>query len=109
MDVGAAAWLVILLALVLANLPFVNERIFALIPVARFGKRGAGQLPSKPFLVRLLELAALYFAVGAIGRALEGRIGTVFPQTWEFYAISACMFIVLAFPGFVVRYLRKGH
>ena len=102
MDVGASAWLVILLALVLANLPFINERILALVPV----KNGAGQ---KPFLVRLLELTVLYFIVGGIGRALEGRIGTVFPQTWEFYAISACMFIVLAFPGFVVRYLRKRH
>ncbi|WP_338764819.1 DUF2818 family protein [Massilia sp. METH4] len=102
MDVGASAWLVILLALVLANLPFINERILALVPL----KSGAGH---KPFLVRLLELTVLYFVVGGIGRALEGRIGTVFPQTWEFYAISACMFLVLAFPGFVVRYLRKRH
>jgi hypothetical protein len=31
----------------------------------------------------------------------------VFSQTWEFYAISGCMFVVLAFPGFVLRYLRK--
>ena len=109
MEVGAAAWLVILLALVLANLPFVNERIFALFPSPFRLKGGAGQPPAKPFFVRLIELTVLYFVVGAIGRALEGRIGTVFPQKWEFYAISACMFIVLAFPGFVVRYLRKRH
>jgi hypothetical protein len=31
----------------------------------------------------------------------------VFPQSWEFYAVSACLFIVLAFPGFVLRYLYK--
>ena len=105
MDVGASAWLVVLLALVLANLPFLNDRILALVPL----KGGAGQVPHKPFLVRLVELAVLYFIVGGIGRALEGRIGTVFPQTWEFYAITACMFLVLAFPGFVVRYLRKRH
>jgi hypothetical protein len=105
MDIGASAWLVVLLALVLANLPFFNERILALVPL----KGGAGQAPSKPFLVRLLELTVLYFVVGGIGLALEGRIGTVFPQTWEFYAITACMFAVLAFPGFVVRYLRKRH
>ena len=114
MDIGAAAWLVILLALVLANLPFINERMFGLVPIAfvplAFSSAGgAGQAPFKPFLVRLLELTVLYFAVGGIGRALEGRIGTVFPQTWEFYAITACMFAVLAFPGFVVRYLRKRH
>jgi hypothetical protein len=34
MDIGAAAWLVILLALVLANLPFLNERMFGLVPIA---------------------------------------------------------------------------
>ena len=106
MDAGAAAWLVVLAAFVLANLPFLNERVLAFVPL----KSGAGEGPAvKPFLVRLLELTVLYFIVGGIGRALEGRIGTVFPQTWEFYAISACMFIVLAFPGFVVRYLRKRH
>jgi hypothetical protein len=38
---------------------------------------------------------------------LESRIGDAFPQTWEFYAITGCMFVVLAFPGFVLRYLRK--
>ncbi|WBS01357.1 DUF2818 family protein [Pseudoduganella sp. SL102] len=109
MDVGASAWLVILLALVLANLPFFNERVFALVPLAFSSAGAAGQAPVKPFFVRLLELTVLFFIVGGIGRALEGRIGTVFPQTWEFYAISACMFIVLAFPGFVVRYLKKKH
>ena len=105
MDIGASAWLVVLLALVLANLPFINERILALVPL----KGGAGQASAKPFIVRLLELTVLYFIVGGIVRALEGRIGTVFPQTWEFYAITACMVLVLAFPGFVVRYLRKRH
>lgn len=104
MDVGAAAWLVILLAFACANLPFINERLFAVVPL-KSGTAAAG----KPFLVRLLELVVLFFVVGLVGRLLEGRIGTMFPQTWEFYAIGACLFIVLAFPGFVVRYLRKRH
>jgi hypothetical protein len=103
-DVGAAAWLVILLALAGANLPFLNDRLFAVVPL----KRGTAAT-SKPFLLRLLELVVLFFVVGFVGRVLEGRIGTVFPQTWEFYAIGACLFVVLAFPGFVVRYLRKRH
>lgn len=107
MDVGAAAWLVILLALVLANLPFFNDKVFALVPLPRKAVADGGRRHPKHFLVRLAELTALYFIVGGIGLALEGRIGTVFPQTWEFYAITACIFIVLAFPGFTVRYLRK--
>ncbi|MGB9990741.1 DUF2818 family protein [Pseudoduganella rhizocola] len=100
MDVGASSWLVILLGLAAANLPFFNDKVFAAVPW-RAGR--------KPFIVRLLELTALYFVVGGIGLALEARIGTVFPQNWEFYAISYCLFLVFAFPGFVVRYLRKRH
>jgi hypothetical protein len=94
-----AGWLVVAVALAFANLPFVNESLFALIPY-RGGRR-------KPFPVRLIELIVLYFCLGAIAYLLEARIGNVFVQTWEFYAITGCLFVVLAFPGFVVRYLRK--
>jgi len=102
MDVSVASWLVIAIAIAAANLPFFNDKVFALLPVKAMGAR-------KPLIVRLLEMAALYFVVGAIGFFLEGQIGTRFPQTWEFYAISACFFLVLGFPGFIVRYLRKRH
>jgi hypothetical protein len=97
-DVATASWLVIAFALVLANLPFLNESVFGFIPWPR---------PRKPFYVRLVELIVLYCVVGAIAYLLEARIGNVFMQTWEFYAISGCLFVVLAFPGFVMRYLRK--
>jgi hypothetical protein len=101
--------LVIAVALVAANLPFYNERVFACIPVpgGAQGRGQTGQGRTKHFVVRLLELIVLYFLVGLLARGLESRIGTVFVQTWEFYAITACMFVVLAFPGFVLRYLRK--
>lgn len=104
MDATSSSWLVILLALVGANLPFFNEKVFALVSLKR---SVAGVDQDKPLLVRLIEMAVLYFAVGGIAVALESRIGTAFPQTWEFYAITGCLFIVLAFPGFVLRYLRK--
>jgi hypothetical protein len=96
-DVSLASWLVIAVALAAANLPFLTEHVFGVFPLKR----------TKPFFVRLLELVVLYFIVGALALALESRIGNVFAQTWEFYAITACMFVVLAFPGFVLRYLRK--
>ena len=102
MDVAFSSWFVILLAAAAANLPFLNERLFAIVPLRRFGG-------VKPFWLRLLELAVFYFVVGAIARLLEGKIGKVYPQNWEFYAISACLFIVFAYPGFVYRYLRKRH
>jgi hypothetical protein len=103
-DVSLASWLVIAVALAAANLPFFNERVFGVIALGRTPAAGAR---TKHFVVRLLELIVLYFVVGLLARALESRIGTVFVQTWEFYPITACMFVVLAFPGFVLRYLRK--
>lgn len=100
MNASVASWLVIAAALVAANLPFFNDKVFALV---------ATRWPRKPLIVRLAEMTVLYFVVGVIGFALEAQIGNRFQQTWEFYAISACIFIVLGFPGFIVRYLRKRH
>ena len=56
---------------------------------------------------RLAELVLLYFLVGLLALALERRLGQIYPQGWEFYAITATLFVTLAFPGFVWRYLTK--
>jgi len=104
MDVSLAAWLVIALAVAAANLPFANERLFGVFAL----KAGAdGEPRRKPLWVRLLELLVLYFVVGAIAMLLESRIGGAFVQGWEFYAVTAPLCLVLAFPGFVLRYLRR--
>ena len=103
MDASIASWLVIAVAIAFANLPFLNERVFGFISV----KPALGRAHAKFFVVRLLELFVLYFVVGGLARVLESRIGNAFAQTWEFYAITACLFVVLAFPGFVARYLHK--
>ena len=97
MRFSAAAWLVILFAVVAANLPFVNERLFVV------GPRRA----PKTFGWRLVELALLYGLTLALGFALEARLGQRQPQGWEFYAAMASLFVTLAFPGFVWRYLRR--
>ena len=104
MDSALASWFVVLLAIAAANLPFFSERLFALIPVP-----SRMVPPIKSFWWRLFELVVLYFAVGLSGVLIEGRIGNVFPQTWEFYATGAVIFIVLGYPGFAYRYLRKQH
>ncbi len=103
MDVSAASWLVIVIALVAANLPFFNEQLFGLIPIGR----GGDGTPRKALPIRLVELVVLYLLVGGIAYGLESRIGNTFPQTWQFYWINGMLFLVLAFPGFVLRYLRK--
>jgi hypothetical protein len=101
-EISSSVWLLIVLALLAANLPFVNERVFALIASRRFAR-------AKPFWIRLIELAVLYFILGGVAYLLEARLGNVFIQTWEFYAITVFLFLVLGFPGFVYRYLRKSH
>ena len=106
LTVSLASWLVIVVALAAANLPFASERVFGFISLK---PTQAGQARTKAFALRLLELLVLYFLVGLLAYALESRIGNVFAQRWEFYAITGCLFVVLAFPGFVFRYLRKRH
>lgn len=90
--------LLIVLALVAANLPFVNQRLLALVPLP--GRH-------KNLMVRLLELIFWYFAVGGVGLALEQHAGQIYPQGWQFYAVTAALFATLAFPGFVFRYLVR--
>ncbi|MFT4268147.1 MAG: DUF2818 family protein [Xenophilus sp.] len=97
---SASVWLVLLAALLAANLPFVNERLLAVLPLPG----GAGR---KSLAVRLAELAVLYFAAGGVGLLFEQRLGQIAPQGWEFYAVTAALFLVLAFPGFTWRYLLK--
>jgi hypothetical protein len=89
--------LVILLALLAANWPFITQRLFGVLKLVQ----------GKSLFVRLLELVSLYLVVGGIGMLLEQRLGQIAPQKWEFYAITATAFITFAFPGFVWRYLLK--
>lgn len=103
MNISLYSWIVILLALLAANLPFLNQSLFAVVPLGR----GDGFV--KPVWWRLLELLVLYFAVGAAAYAMESTQGNVFPHGWEFYAVTGCLFLVFAFPGYVFRYLYKHH
>jgi hypothetical protein len=90
-------WIVIVAAVVAANLPFVSNRIFAVVAAKR----------PKSLAVRLLELVVLYLLVGGLGLLLEQQVGQIAPQKWEFYAITGTLFLTLAFPGFVFRYLIR--
>ena len=94
-----AVWLVGLAGIGLANLPFASQRLFAAVPM-----RSPKTLP-----LRLLELVVLYFVVLGIGLLFEKRAGQIAPQGWEFYAVTAAVFLTLAFPGFIYRYLLRGR
>lgn len=99
MNHGAEVALVLLAAVVAANLPFLSERLLLVGP--RRAPKALGW--------RLLELLLLAALTLGLGRLLEARIGQVSPQGWEFFAAWGCLFLVLGFPGFVWRYLRKRH
>jgi hypothetical protein len=94
----ASIWLVILAAFCAANLPFLNERWLLAGPRSQ---------DIKPLWGRLAELALLYTLVGGLALALEQRAGQIYSQGWEFYAVTGTLFLTLAFPGFVYRYLAK--
>jgi len=93
----ASVWLVLLLAFLLANMPFVSNRLLALYALKS----------PKNLAVRLAELLVCYLLVGGIAFYLEQRNGQIAPQGWEFYAITGTLFLTFAFPGFTYRYLFK--
>lgn len=97
MSQTASVWLVVLLALLAANLPFLSNRLLAVLVLRR----------PKNLAVRLGELVVWYFVVGGVGLFLEQRAGQIAPQGWEFYAITGTLFVTFAFPGFTYRYLFK--
>lgn len=91
--------LLILLALLVANLPWFTERLFYLIPLRRKHLGWSG-----------FELVVLYFVVGGMAYLAElSSVGQVATQGWEFYATTGAMFLVFAFPGFVWRHLWRSR
>ncbi|WP_245589179.1 DUF2818 family protein [Chitinimonas koreensis] len=86
------------LAALAANLPFMVERIL-------FVREPAGG--RKAFGWRLLELVLLYLVIGGLGLWLESRFGPVHQQRWQFYVTTFALFVVAAYPGFVLRYFWR--
>ena len=97
MSQTASVWLVLLAAVLGANLAFITKKLFLFYT------------PTEPKTLawRLLEMTVFYFLVGGLGLLLENRAGQIAPQNWEFYAITGALFLTLAFPGFIYRYLLK--
>ena len=97
MTSSASVYLVVFLALAGATLPFASQRLLGVLKLST----------PKTLGIRLLELIACYFLVGGVALLLEKNAGQIAQQGWEFYAITGTLFITLAFPGFVHRYLLK--
>ena len=92
-------WILLIVAIVAANLPWLSERFLLLISTAETGKRA---------WMRLLEWLILYFVVGGLALGLETRVtGGIHSQNWQFYAVTCCLFLVFALPGFIYRHDLK--
>ena len=97
MSQTVSVWLVVVLAFCGANYPFASTRVLGIFARAK----------PKTLGIRLTELLVFYLLVGGLGLLLENRTGQIALQGWEFYAITATLFLTFAFPGFVYRYLLK--
>jgi hypothetical protein len=97
----ATGFLLLAVAALAANASYLSRRILLIW-------RPAGRNAGKHGAWHVLEIVLLYLATLALARGLEARAGDIYQQGWEFYAVSACLFLVLGYPGFVLRYLWKG-
>ncbi|MDO4696543.1 MAG: DUF2818 family protein [Neisseria sp.] len=95
---NASMYILLLLAFIFANAPFVSQRLF-----------GIKFLQRKHIGHHLLEMAAGFALVSGLACMLEGRAGQVHKQDWEFYVTVLCLYAVAAFPGFVGRYFWHGR
>lgn len=85
----------ILLFFIIANLPWISDRVFCVYPLKT----------TKKVIVRLAETLVFYIISLLIAIAFELEFsGEVYPQTWEFFTITFCLFLVLAVPGVIYRY-----
>jgi Na+(H+)/acetate symporter ActP len=92
-------WILFVLIFLAANLPWFSNKLFYVVSV-KHAPKNLGWC--------LFELVLLYFMVGAVAMYAEfATYGQIAHQGWEFYATTACLFLVFAFPGFVYKALWK--
>ncbi len=109
MNTTIAIFILFILALIAANIPFISDRVMLLYT----GKS------RKLFWLRMFEWFIMYLLTLTLATGLEIKLYGeayskiwefwLFPQHWEFYIITLCLFMVFALPGFVYRYDLKKH
>lgn len=99
-----SGWEILLLyglAALAANLPFwVGSRRFFGFPVFTRDKN---------FGWVLLEWVLAFVLWMGLALLLEQRAQNLHTKHWQFWVVSICLFVLLAFPGFTVRYLWPRH
>lgn len=88
--------LYLILMLFMANLSWISDKWLGIAgKVNQLWQRFATLLPAY-----LITLVIAYFVEQLV-------MGQVWPQGWEFYSVTLCLFLVFSFPGFVYRVLWK--
>lgn len=91
-------YVLLLLMVLLANLPFLTQKVFGVLVVKK-----------KHFGFHLIEIFIGLMSIAVIAWVLESRSGSVHNQSWEFYTVLICLYVVFAFPAFVWRYFWQGR
>lgn len=85
--------LLLIVVIFAANLPWLTDRFLLLIS------------HSKSAVWRWLEWLIYYGLCAALSALLEYRMtGSLYPQAWEFWVATLCLFAVFALPGFIYHY-----
>ena len=95
MTAEQSSWLIVAIAFIAANLPWLSDRVL-LVLEPKEGLKSAAW--------RWLEWFLLFFIMGGVAMGMEQKLnGEIYPQDWEFYAVALCLFLVFALPGFIYR------
>ncbi|NCN43628.1 MAG: DUF2818 domain-containing protein [Piscirickettsiaceae bacterium CG_4_9_14_3_um_filter_43_564] len=99
MTLDIAVWVLLVTAIVLANIPWIfSNRVFVILPLA-----------TKNIWVNFAEWILYFMLTGLLAYLLESKaMGVVKEQEWEFYAVAIFMFAIFSFPGFIYRYNLKA-
>ena len=98
---NGAVIILFLVALCLANLPWLNERVFVF-----FTSRDS----HKQLWICLIEWLVYFIMWLTLAFGVEKKLmGDVTRQGWEFYVVTLCLFVVFALPGFIYRYDLRPH
>ena len=82
-----------------ANIPWLSDRFLVFIRVA-----------DKNIWQRWLEWLLLYVIIGVLAVGMEYKLtGVYYPQEWEFYVTTLCLFVVFSLPGFIYHYDLKKY
>jgi hypothetical protein len=97
------------MTLAAANIPFISDRLLLFFE----------SKSPKSFWLRLFEWFVMYVLTLALATGLEIKLyGEAyrkvwefwkFPDHWEFYTITLCLFMVFALPGYIYHYDLKRH